>query len=107
MKAPAQKSSVSVTNNKSTDHKTDVNFQYGENHPGTSSDIGSKVVNNTSQREEGDTHEISLPLIDSTDSLSDAESGILAPKSLPDLSTLQNVEVEVMRDEISNFKAET
>lgn len=57
------------------------------------------------QRRKRDLHEMSLPIIASTDSsLSDSKSGSLATKSLPDLSTLQNQELEIMKNEIYELK---
>lgn len=49
--------------------------------------------------------ETSLPNIEGSDlSLSESEPGSMAAKSLPDLSTLQNQEMEIMKNEILDLK---
>jgi hypothetical protein len=57
------------------------------------------------QRRKNNFHEMSLPNIESTDSsLSQSELDSLTTKSLPDLSTLQYQELEIMKNEIFELK---
>lgn len=57
------------------------------------------------QRRRNNFQETSLPDIEGSDfSLSESEPGSMAAKSLPDLSTLQNQEMEIMKNEILDLQ---